>query len=163
MAVPGTKPKPHLAVVRSGNPGKRPLKEGAKFAPTKLVEPKWTDFFPSQRRAEQRARKTCAELWNRTAPVLERTTGLVDAQREVLIDYCVTWARIQMGERELSLQGPLVKTERGWVKNQWTTILNQYRAHFRSLVGELGLSPAAATRIDLSGGGDDGDGDDVLD
>ncbi len=162
MAVPGTKPKPYLSVVRAGNPGKRPVKEGAKFAPTALVEPRWTDYFPSQRRAEARARKTCSALWKRTAPVLERSAGLVEAQQEVLIDYCITWARIQMGERELSMQGPIVTTERGQVKNGWVTILNQYRAHFRSLIGELGLSPSAATRLD-GGGGDDGDEEGVLD
>ena len=162
MAIPGTKPKPHLAVVKSGNPGKRPIKPGAKYAPTDLIEPKWTEYFPSQRRAEARARKTASELWCRTAPVLQRSAGLVDAQREVLIDYCVTWARIQMGERELSLHGPLVNTERGQVKNGWVTILNQYRSHFRSLIGELGLSPSAATRID-AGGADDDDGEGVLD
>lgn len=104
-----------------------------------------------------RARQVAGEVWRRVGPVLERSAGLVNEQREVLIDYCVTWARIDQGERAISMQGAIVETERGWVKNPWTTILNQYRSNLRSLIGELGLSPAAATRI---GGRDDGDGED---
>jgi P27 family predicted phage terminase small subunit len=71
----------------------------------------------------------------------------VREQQETLVEYCVTYARIEQGERALSEQGVVVMTERGQVKNAWTSILNGYRAHMRSLIGELGLSPSAATRI----------------
>lgn len=163
VAVPGTKPKPYLSVVREGNPGKRPIKEGVKFAPSKVLEPKWSDFFPGTKRAELRARKAAAALWAQTARVLETSAGLTNAQGQVLIDYCVTWARIQQGERVLSIEGVLVKTERGYVKHPWTTVLNQYRVNFRSLTGELGLSPSAATRLDTGGLGDDNDDTGILD
>ncbi|GHH57837.1 P27 family phage terminase small subunit [Streptomyces candidus] len=46
MAVPGRKPKPALQVVREGNPGKRPVREGVKLPPTDLVAPDWDEFFP---------------------------------------------------------------------------------------------------------------------
>lgn len=46
MAVPGRKPKPALQVVREGNPGHRPVREGAKVPPSELVEPDWAEFFP---------------------------------------------------------------------------------------------------------------------
>ncbi|MFE6903798.1 phage terminase small subunit P27 family [Streptomyces sp. NPDC057717] len=49
MAVPGRKPKPPLQVVREGNPGKRPVREGVKLPPSELVEPDWAVFFPSMR------------------------------------------------------------------------------------------------------------------
>lgn len=164
MAIPGTKPKPYLSVVREGNPGKRPLKEGMKLAPSKVLEPKWSDFFPGTNRGELRARKTAAALWASTASVLERSAGLTNAQAQVLIDYCVTWARIQQGERKISIEGAIVLSERGWVKHPWTTILNQYRTNFRSLTGELGLSPAAATRIEVGDlDGDEDNGGAVLD
>ena len=56
--------------------------------------------------------------------------------------------RIHQGERAVSRDGMVVAGAMGGqVKNPWTTVLNQYRSHLRSLVGELGLSPAAATRI----------------
>ncbi|MDX2538594.1 P27 family phage terminase small subunit [Streptomyces scabiei] len=46
MAVPGRKPKPALQVVREGNPGHRPVREGAKVPPAEVVEPEWTELFP---------------------------------------------------------------------------------------------------------------------
>jgi P27 family predicted phage terminase small subunit len=49
MAVPGRKPKPPLQVVREGNPGKRPVREGVKLPPAALVEPDWSSFFPAVR------------------------------------------------------------------------------------------------------------------
>jgi P27 family predicted phage terminase small subunit len=49
MAVPGRKPKPPLQVVREGNPGRRPVREGVKLPPAALVEPDWSSFFPAIR------------------------------------------------------------------------------------------------------------------
>ncbi|KDN73926.1 P27 family phage terminase small subunit [Streptomyces olindensis] len=46
MAVPGRKPKPALQVVREGNPGHRPVREGVKVPPSELVEPDWAELFP---------------------------------------------------------------------------------------------------------------------
>jgi P27 family predicted phage terminase small subunit len=86
--------------------------------------------------------------------------GLVGEQQETLVEYCVTYARIEQGERALSSQGVVVMTERGQVKNAWTSILNAYRSHLRSLIGELGLSPSAATRL---GGKDSDDEEDPFD
>ena len=47
--MPGRKPKPSLQVVREGNPGKRPVKEGVKLPPAELAEPDWSSFFPTVR------------------------------------------------------------------------------------------------------------------
>jgi len=162
VAQPGPKPRPALAVVREGNPGRRPVKEGVKLPPSVPVAPRWSEYFPGSSRPELRARQTATELWDRLAPSLARSAGLVNEQREVLIDYCVTWARIQQGERALSMEGPIASTERGNVKNPWSTLLNQYRSHLRSLIGELGLSPSAATRVSPRGGDGD-DEDDIFD
>lgn len=157
MARVGRKPKPHLQAVREGNPGKRPLNEGLKLSPSNPVEPEWLDLLPGESAAEERARETARLLWRRLAPALVRSAGLVLEQQETLTDYCVTWARIEQGERSLSLEGVVVATERGMVKNPWVTVLNQYRSHYRSLIGELGLSPSAATRITAPEGSDDDD------
>lgn len=47
MAKPGRKPKPALQVVREGNPGHRPVRQGVKIAPlNELAEPKWPETFP---------------------------------------------------------------------------------------------------------------------
>lgn len=49
MTVPGRKPKPALQVVREGNPGKRPVREGVKLPPAELTAPDWNAFFPAAR------------------------------------------------------------------------------------------------------------------
>ncbi|QDG65835.1 P27 family phage terminase small subunit [Pseudarthrobacter sp. NIBRBAC000502772] len=160
MATVGRKPKPTLQVVREGNPGKRPVKDSVKFSPSDLNEPDWPSVFPGSSADELRCRETAGALWRKLAPTLSRSVGLVGEQQESLVDYCVTWARIEQGERALSLEGMIVMTERGQVKNAWTTILNAYRSHLRSLIGELGLSPSAATRL---GGKATDDEDDPFD
>lgn len=147
MARPGVKPKPALQVVREGNPGKRPVAEGIVLPPTALVEPKWSELFIGRRTEAVRARKTASDLWRKLAPTLSRSAGLVAEQQEVLVDFCVTWARIEQGERAISRDGMISVTERGLIRNPWSTVLNQYRSHMRSLIGELGLSPSAATRL----------------
>lgn len=139
--------KPHLQAVKEGNTGHRKLKDSVVLPPSALREPNWNDLLPGRSAELVRARATAGDLWKRTAPTLVRSAGLVGEQQEVLVDYCLTWARIVQGERALSRDGVVILTDRGTAKNAWTTVLNQYRAHLRSLVGELGLSPAAATRL----------------
>ncbi len=147
MARPGVKPKPALQIVREGNPGKRPVPDGVVLPPTALVDAEWSELFVGDDRGEIRARETAAGLWRKLAPTLVRSAGLVAEQQEVLVDFCITWARIEQGERAISAAGMIVETERGQVRNPWSTVLNQYRSHMRSLIGELGLSPSAATRL----------------
>lgn len=141
MATPGRKPKPTLQVVKEGNPGKRPVRDSAKLPPSALIEPDWSEL-------EERVADESAALWRKLAPTLSRAVGLVGEQQVTLEEYCVTVARIRQGERALSSEGMVVPGAMGGVvKNPWTTVLNQYRSHLRSLTGELGLSPASATRI----------------
>lgn len=157
MTTAGRKPKPTVQVVREGNPGKRPLRDSVVLPPSALREPDWSGLIRGTDAETKHTREVAVELWRRTAPTLSRSVGLTGQQQETLIDYCVTWARIVQGERALSRDGVVVRTDKGMVKNAWTTVLNQYRAHFRSLVGELGLTPAAATRLQRQEAGDDDD------
>ena len=140
---PGPKPKPSLAVVREGNPNKRPIVDSVVLPPSALREPDWSDWL------ENGVRDDAAALWRQLAPTLVRSVGLVGEQQVVLEDYCVTVARIRQGERAISRDGMVIAgmMPGSLVKNPWTTVLNQYRSHLRSLIGELGLSPASATRI----------------
>ncbi|MBA9050777.1 MULTISPECIES: P27 family phage terminase small subunit [Streptomyces] len=159
MAVAGRKPKPHLAAVREGTFRPDRQTEGAKFSPVDPVEPDWLELLPGDEDADTRAK--AAAVWANTVPALVISAGLADAQRETAIEYCLTVARLWQGERALSTQGMVVQTERGYVKNPWVTVVNQYRSHFRSLTSELGLSPSSAARVTPpSDGGDD---DDVFD
>ena len=146
--------RPTLQVIREGgNPA-----EGVVLPPTELVEPDWSDLLPGDDDELARARATAHELWDRTAPVLARSIGLVAAQQETLVEFCIARARIDQGERRLSAEGVVIPGARGgMVKNPWATVLNQYRQHARALSSELGLTPRAASALTRPSTEDDDD------
>lgn len=144
----GHNAKPALAVVREGNPGHRPVKDAVVLPPSDPVEPAWNELLIGRDRETAYARKVARELWQRAAPTLTLSVGLVSEQQETLIDYCLTWARIVQQERALSREGALVAGAQGaLVRNPRTTILNQLRSNFRAQRSALGLSPVDATRL----------------
>lgn len=149
----GHNKKPALAVVREGNPGKRPVGDSVVLPPSELVEPDWADLLGEETREAQRA----AELWKRLAPTLIRSVGLVGEQQEALSDFCVLTARIEQGERALTREGVVVVTDRGTAKNAWNTVLNQLRSARTTLRAELGLSPQAASKLTRPEGPDEDD------
>ncbi len=155
--------RPPLAVVRDGNPGHRPVKEGVKLPPAELEEPDWLEAFPAvkgqatQLSANRRCREVARREWQRVVPVLKYTAGLAAVDVTVLQDYCICVARIDQCERLLSRQGLLMEGERGWQKNGASTIASQYRAQLKTYISELGLSPSARGRITPPKGDDDED------
>lgn len=154
----GRKPRPVLQVIREGNPGHRTVADPVTLPPTALAEPPWSELLPGDSPDAKRVRLTASALWARTAPTLSRSMGLVAAQQDALVDYCVTRARIEQGERALSRDGVVVdagRADRGSVRHPWTTVLNQYRPHFRALAAELGLTPSAASRLSRQTQGQD--------
>jgi P27 family predicted phage terminase small subunit len=151
MTTPGRKPKPSLQVVKEGNPGKRPIRDAVTLPPSAVVEPDWSGIDPAL--AEE-----ASGLWRKLAPTLIRSVGLVGEQQVTLEEYVLTVVRIRQGERAIARDGMVIPGAMGGVvKNPWTTVLNQYRSHLRSLTGELGLSPASATRITRPESSDDED------
>lgn len=159
MAAP--RKKPTLQVIREGNPGKRPIKEGVRLAPAELAEPDWLDVFGNSDDLPQEAerlRHVASREWGRIVPILRVSVGLAVVDTALLTDYCVCIARIDQGERALTREGAVVKGERGWQKSGWTTIVGQYRTQLRAYIVELGLSPSARTRL-ATPKGDDGDDD----
>lgn len=157
--------KPYLEVVREGNPGHRPLEPGLLLPPAELEEPDWTETFPVVEGAEsaenERLRAVASREWNRVVPVLKHTAGLAAVDAAALHEYCVVVARIDQCERALSINGLLMRTERGWTKNGAATIVSQYRAHYKVLLREFGLSPSARRSLSPVDAG--GDGEDPFD
>lgn len=157
MAAP--RPRPALQVIREGNPGRRPVKEGMKLPPSEVVEPDWSQVFPEREDSETvRLREVAAREWSRVVPVLQTTAGLGSVDVTVLTDYCVCVARIDQGERSLTRDGVLMEGERGWQKSGWTTVVGQYRTQLRAYIVELGLSPSSRVKIGPSRDDDDDDG-----
>lgn len=150
--------RPALQVIREGNPGKRPVKEGVVAPPAELTEPDWKETFPGAAAVNKRCRQVAADEWQRVVPVLVIVAGVTNVDTTVLKDYCVSVARIDQCERSISTDGLLVLGERGWQKNGATTIVGQYRSQLARYIGELGLSPSSRGRITPPENGDD-DGD----
>lgn len=146
MADPVRK-KPFLEVVREGNPGHRPVEPGLLLPPAQLEEPDWLETFPvkkgDQFAENERLRFVASREWNRVVPVLKHTAGLAAVDAAALHEYCTVVARIDQCERALSTGGLLMQTDRGWVKNGAATIVSQYRATYKVLLREFGLSPSA--------------------
>lgn len=164
MGARGPAPKPHLQVVREGNPSKKPIPESIVLPPGILEEPDRSDTFPdpedgSDKTVSIRARHIAAREWTRVVPVLRHTAGLAEVDATVLHDYCVCVARLDQCEREISLHGMLIQGERGWQKNGATTVAGQYRVQLKTYIRELGLSPSARTGMAPPKGNGDDDGD----
>ncbi|MEU0940311.1 phage terminase small subunit P27 family [Embleya sp. NPDC005971] len=144
--------RPPLQVVREGNPGKAPVREGVRLPPSPLVEPNWLDTFPTvadldQRETNTRCREIARREWRRVVPVLTLSAGLAAVDTQTVQDYCICVARIDQCERDLSTRGMVIQGERGWMKNGSTTIAGQYRQQLARYIGELGLSPSARGRL----------------
>ncbi len=120
MTKPGPKPRPTLQVLREGNPSHRRIENPVVLPPSALVEPEWSELLPGTSTEHENVRQTAATMWARIAPTLARSVGLVGEQQEVLVDYCVSCARIRQGERALSREGVVIagaRAERGMVRN----------------------------------------------
>ncbi|MCX4964254.1 P27 family phage terminase small subunit [Streptomyces sp. NBC_00654] len=151
MADPRRK-KPALQVIREGNAGKRPVPDSTAVPPSDLTEPDWRETFrtvddPKREAVNTRCRAVASREWQRVVPVLKLAVGLGEVDTTVLKDYCISAARIDQCDRELSENGLLVQGERGWQKNGATTIAGQYRTQLGRYIRELDLSPSARTAI----------------
>jgi P27 family predicted phage terminase small subunit len=155
---PGPKPKPpHLKLIE-GNPGKRPINTAApKPAPTAPKAPNWRRVLPGDSADIDHVRRDAAAEWKRVVPVLDGLGLLSIVDNTVLVDYCITWARILQCERQLSLEGLTKDTDRGPAKNPVTTIVGQYRSALRNYTAELGLGPSSRGRLAVPGSESDHD------
>lgn len=160
MARPGPAPKPRLQVVREGNPGRRPVKEGLKLPPKAPAEPDWREWFTVTSGPRSDENQVCRGIaratWRHVVPVLDAQGLLATIDATVLADLCVCVARIRLCERDISRRGLWVMGERGAVKNPSVTAANQYRTQLKFYVAELGLAPSSRGSLEPpKGGGDD--------
>lgn len=117
------------------------------------LSPQQTLRLRAQNTQNDRCRRVASEEWARVVPVLDARGRLAAVDRTLLVDYCTVVARIDQGERALSIEGLWVAGERGAQKNPWTTSLSQYRTQLKGYLAELGLSPGS--RLPATSTGDD--------
>lgn len=138
-------PKTKLAIVRGGNPGHRSKADIESSKRQPLVdksipfrEPEWPTDVASRAR----------QLYRALRPVLEREVGLIGAQQECLVQYCITTARVESLDRLIAEEGYTVVGAKG------SLVRNPNLATQMTLLNlscklriELGLSPAAALKL----------------
>jgi P27 family predicted phage terminase small subunit len=166
MGARGPASKPTLQVVREGNPGHKAMDELDRqvvLPPGAPDEPDWRTWFPAMSgrnsKDHQLARDLCRAQWRKLVPPLDAAGVLAEVDGQVLVDHCICWARIVLGERVISAEGFSSEGERGTVKNPAVTAVNQYRTQLRYTLVQLGLTPAARSRLTAREGGADGSED----
>lgn len=88
--------------------------------------------------------------WKRLAKQLVVLGVLTDLDRGVLSAYCVAWAKWLQAEQAIEKHGLLIKTKTGYVmQSPVVSIAKQERKAMLEAGAELGLSPAARTRINV--------------
>lgn len=182
MGIPGPKPAPSN-VHHLYPPSHRPQDSGLQLPVERPDEPDWALIFPTpakraaaaklastrERRAmmpsdvldaiNQRARHVAHTTWALVVEDLYQRGVIAKVDQIALRDLCITIARLDQAEREISAKGALLEGERGLVKNPALTFARQYREQLNRLLPEFGLTPSARTRLKAQGfGTDDGDG-----
>ncbi len=88
--------------------------------------------------------------WKRLAKTLVRLGVLTELDRGVFSSYCQSWAKWQEAERAIQKHGLVIRTKTGYVmQSPVVSIAKQERKAMLEAGSELGLSPAARTRLDV--------------
>lgn len=89
-----------------------------------------------------------ANEWRRIARALQRAGVLTGFDRAALAAYCQAWGRWVEAEEHLRETPPLYKTPSGYVQQSpWLTIANKQLEIMGRYMVELGLTPAARSRV----------------
>jgi P27 family predicted phage terminase small subunit len=139
----GPAPAPTALKILRGNPGRRPLNKREPKPPAMGPLPAAPAYLEPAARAE----------WARVVPDLAECGLLTRVDLALVASYCATWGRVLDAEAELA-KGLMVKRR---AKNgKEYPALNPYFATLTTLLGqlkgfvtELGMSPAARSRIQV--------------
>ena len=148
---PGPPPKPTMLKLLEGNPGKRPLNGNEpKPNPVKRVPP-----------PPKALGKYGTQEWKRIAPELVKLGLLTTLDTTSLYAYCEAYETWREAKGFLSEGGMTYATPTGFLKSSpWMLIAKEALAEMRRWGQELGLTPAARTRIHVridDGGESDGE------
>ena len=138
----GRKPKPTHLKILEGNLGRRPLNRGEP-RPERAVPTCPAHLCPSAK----------AE-WKRLVHQLDSLGILTVLDRAPLAAYCQSYGRWVEAERKLKETPTLLKLPSGYLQhNPWLTIANKQLELMHKYMAELGLSPVARSRVDVSRSG----------
>ena len=132
----GPKPKPTALRRMHGNPGKRGYNHDEPVPPDAM--PDCPPHLGDLARAE----------WDRLAEVLHQMGVLTTVDRAALAAYCQCYGRWAEAEERLGTTPMLIKTASGYVQQSpWLSIANKQMELMGRFMSELGLTPAARSRV----------------
>src|SRR5205807_676276 len=85
--------------------------------------------------------------WNRITPLLSQAGIITSIDYAALSLYCQTWARYISAERQLAKQGLVVEGESMPHINPLLKVINDCTAQLCRLLSELGMTPAARSKV----------------
>lgn len=137
----GRRPKPTALKLVDGNPGKRPLNHREPKPKIGTTPPNWIS-------------KEAKTEWRRLYKHLAEIGLLTKADRQVFTSYCIASGRMARAERKIEEQGEVVETSNGnEIQNTWLGIYNRADAAMADRAKELGLTPAARSKVQTQGQG----------
>lgn len=105
--------------------------------------------------------ETARKEWRRLATPLHSAGILTLADRAALAAYCQSYARWVEAEEQLQKTPALLKAPSGYVQQSpWLSVANKQLELMGRYMSELGLSPAARSRLNLA---DPGSGQNRID
>ena len=150
MAGRGRPRKPTSLKILEGNPGKRPLNRNEP-KPKKGVPncPSW--LMPDAKKE-----------WKRLSPELDAMGLLSRIDMAAFAGYCQAYARWKEAEEFISKHGSILKTASGYIQQiPQVSIAQQNLKQMRSFCSELGLTPSARSRLNISNTGGAIEGDEM--
>lgn len=132
----GRKPKPTIAKVLAGNPGKRGLNPDEPKPPAALPD------CPVELSAAAKAE------WDRLAPDLVALGMLTQLDRAALAAYCEAYALWIEAISALRRYGTMVKSPSGFpMQSPYVAIANRQAEMMVRIASEFGFTPASRSRI----------------
>lgn len=135
----GRRPLPTAIKELNGNPGKRPLNK-------REPKPRKTRPKPPPLIANNAA---ALQEWKRIVRLLWPTGVLTAAEADILTMYCVAYRQWVDAIDDLRTEGLIIKSPAtGYpMQNPLLAVANQAAKTMRALLVELGMTPAARSRI----------------
>lgn len=149
--MPGPRPKPTHLKLLAGNPGHRPLNRDEPEPNGGLGEPPAS--LAAGMKAETAAR--LQQVWREI--IAESPSGLLKKlDTYVLEQYCRALLTYRNAAYKVDEAGEVIKVKTGarqffFQKNPFLSIMQQQQAILNRLADQLGFSPAARTRVKVSG------------
>ena len=146
MPVRGQKPKPTALKIIQGNPGKKPLnKNEPKPSPRAPECPSWLTPYAK-------------EEWYAVADELEKLGLLTRVDKSTMTGYAVAFGTARKAQDTIQAEGLTFTTETGYIREHPEVgVAHRAWSQVRAFAQEMGMTPAARSRISVPSKPDEGE------